>query len=200
MATNTDLTQSVATLIQELMHKPVKELSNKELRAQLLVLLQQHSLHSLTKIQLQQLHSVNHELESKDAAAPNASWQLEIPVKHNNDVHQLHLRIDREWIDEKKESESEKSNNKIKQWSVTLRFDLPTLGEFCAQLAIVNTQVSATLWAEREKTFTEVRDHVEGLRKQLESEGISVKYLQCMRGMPPQKPMALSYSLIDIST
>lgn len=200
MATNTDLTQNIVTLIQELMHKPVKELSNKELRAQLLILLQQHSVHSLAKIQLQQLHSVNHELESKDTNAPNASWQLEIPVKHNNDVHQLHVRIDREWVDEKGESESEKSTNKIKQWSVTLRFDLPTLGEFCAQLAIVNTQVSATLWAAREKTFAEVRDHVEGLRKQLESEGINVKYLQCMRGMPPQKPMALSYSLIDIST
>jgi hypothetical protein len=200
VATNTDLTQSIVTLIQELMHKSVKELSNKELRAQLLVLLQQHSVHSLVKIQLQQLHSVNHELESKDTAVPNSSWQLEIPVKHNNDVHPLHLRIDREWVDEKSESESEKSTNKIKQWSVTLRFDLPTLGEFCAQLAIVNTQVSATLWAAREKTFAEVRDHVEGLRKRLESEGINVKYLQCMRGMPPQKPMVLSYSLIDIST
>jgi hypothetical protein len=195
-----DITQSLGLLIQELMQKPAKELSNKELRTQLLVLLQQHCVHSLAKIQLQQLHSVNHELETKDTNAPNASWQLEIPVKHHNDVHHLHLRIDREWVDEKNESESDKSTHKVKQWSVTLRFDLPTLGEFCAQLAIVNTQVSATLWAAREKTFTEVREHSEDLRKQLESEGINVKYLQCMRGMPPQKPMALSYSLIDIST
>ncbi len=195
-----DIAQALGILIQELMHKPAKELSNKELRTQLLVLLQQHSLHSLAKIQLQQLHSLNHELDTKDSSTPNASWQLDIPVKHHNDVQHVHVRIDREWVDEKKETESEKSSNKIKQWSVTLRFDLPTLGEFCAQLAIINTQVSATLWAEREKTFTEVREHIEGLRKQLEGEGINVKYLQCMRGMPPQKPMALSYSLIDIST
>lgn len=195
-----EFTPTLALFIQELMHKPVKELSNKELRAQLLTLLQQHSLHSLAKIQLQQLHSLNHELETKDSATPSASWQLEIPVKHHNDVHQLHMRIDREWIDKKHESETEKNTRKIKQWSVTLRFDLPTLGEFCAQLAIINTQVSATLWAAREKTFAEVRDHIEYLRKQLEGEGINVKYLQCMRGMPPEKPMALSYSLIDIST
>jgi hypothetical protein len=186
--------------VQQLMHKPVKELSDKELRTQLLALLQQHSVHSLAKIQLQQLHSINHELETKDSATPNASWQIEIPVKQHNDVHHLHMRIDREWVDEKNESETNKNTSKIKQWSVTLRFDLPTLGEFCAQLAIVNTQVSATLWAAREKTFSEVRDHIEGLRKQLEGEGIEVKYLQCMRGMPPEKPMALSYSLIDIST
>jgi hypothetical protein len=190
----------MSLLIQELMHKPVKELSNKELRAQLLVLLQQHSVHSLVKIQLQQMHSLNHELDTKDSSTPTASWQLDLPVKHHNEVQHLHLRIDREWIDEKNETEPEKTGAKIKQWSVTLRFDLPTLGEFCAQLAIINTQVSATLWAAREQTFAEVRDHVEGLRKQLESEGIKVKYLQCMRGMPPEKPMALSYSLIDIST
>jgi hypothetical protein len=197
---NINLTQAIGMFVQQLMHKPVKELSDKELRTQLLVLLQQHSVHSLARIQLQQLHSINHELETKDSATPNASWQIEIPVKQHNDVHHLHMRIDREWVDEKNESETNKNTNKIKQWSVTLRFDLPTLGEFCAQLAIINTQVSATLWAAREKTFGEVRDHIEGLRKQLESEGIEVKYLQCMRGMPTEKPMALSYSLIDIST
>ncbi len=195
-----DIAQTLGMFVQQLMNKPVKELSDKELRTQLLVLLQQHSVHSLAKIQLQQLHSINHELETKESTTPNASWQTEIPVKQHNDVHHLHMRIDREWVDEKNKSETNKNTNKIKQWSVTLRFDLPTLGEFCAQLAIVNTQVSATLWAVREKTFGEVRDHIEGLRKQLESEGIEVKYLQCMRGMPPEKPMALSYSLIDIST
>lgn len=198
--TKQDITQVLGLFVRELMQKPVKELSNKELRTQLLVLLQQHGLHSLAKIQLQQLHSLNHELDTRDSNTPSASWQIEIPVKHHNDVHQIHLRIDREWVDEKNESQPEKSNSKIKQWSVTLRFDLPTLGEFCAQLSIVNTQVSATLWATQEKTFKEVKDHVDGLRKQLESEGIHVKFLQCMRGMPPQKPMALSYSLIDIST
>lgn len=195
-----DIAQALGDLIQELLHKPVKELSNKELRTQLLVLLQQHSVHSLAKIQLQQLHTLNHDVESKDSASKNTSWQLEIPVKNHHDVQHIHIRIDREWVDDKNENKPEKSSNKMRQWSVTLRFDLPTLGEFCAQLAIVNTQVSATLWAAREKTFTEVREHIEGLRKQLESEGINVKYLQCMRGMPPQKPMVLSYSLIDIST
>jgi hypothetical protein len=197
---SSDIAQAIGVFIQQLMQKPVKELSNKELRTQLLVLLQQHSVHSLAKIQLQQLHSINHELDTKDSTTPSASWQLDIPVKHHNEVQHLHMRIDREWIDEKNESETEKSSDKVKQWSVTLRFDLPTLGEFCAQLAIIKTQVSATLWAMQEKTFTQVREQVEGLRKQLESEGINVKYLQCIRGMPPEKPMALSYSLIDIST
>ena len=197
-----DWSQAIGVFVQQLIQKPVKELSNKELRNQLLVLLQQHSVHSLVRIQLQQLHAINHELDTKDSSTPNASWQLEIPVRHQNDVQQLHVRIDREWVDDKNESDSqtEKAGNKIKQWSVTLRFDLPTLGEFCAQLVIVDTQVSATLWAAQEKTFSQIHEQIESLRKQLESEGMNVKYLQCMRGIPPEKPMALSYSLIDVST
>lgn len=195
-----EVPSNIGLLMQQLMTKPVNELSDKDLRTQLLVLLQQHSVHSLAKIQLQQLHSLNHELESKDSSQPTSSWQLEIPVKHQNEVQQLHLRIDREWIDEKNESEKNTTVTKIKQWSVTLRFDLPKLGEFCAQLAIVEKNVSATLWATRENTFAEVKKQMEVLRGQLENEGIQVKQLQCLKGMPPLKPMALSYSLIDVST
>ncbi|MES2675099.1 MAG: flagellar hook-length control protein FliK [Pseudomonadota bacterium] len=194
------LPTDIGLLIQQLMAKPVKELSDKELRTQLLVLLQQHSSHSLAKIQLQQLANLNHEVNSKDSAQPNAVWQLDIPVRHHNEVQQLHLRMEREWVEDKNATNENKTATKIKQWSVTLRFDLPTLGEFCAQLAIIDTSVSATLWAAQESTFTQIKQQMESLRKNLETEGIEVKQLQCMKGMPPQKPMALSYSLIDIST
>jgi hypothetical protein len=190
----------IGLLIQQLMIKPVKELSDKELRTQLLILLQQQSLHSLAKIQLQQLANLNHEVNSKDSAQTNAVWQLDIPVRHQHEVQQLHVHMEREWVEDKNTTNENKTVTKIKQWSVTLRFDLPTLGEFCAQLAIIDTSVSATLWATRETTFTQVKQHMEDLRKNLETEGIQVKQLQCMKGMPPQKPMALSYSLIDIST
>ncbi len=194
------LSPELVLFIQQLMTKPVQELSDKALRTQLLVLLQQHSLHGLAKIQLQQLASLHHEVNNKEAAPTNASWQLEIPVKFLNEVSQLNLRIEREWIDDRSSASENKTTQKIKQWSVTLRFDLPTLGEFCAQLAIVNTSVSATLWADEDKTLRQISRHIDSLRQQLESEGIQVKQLQCHKGMPPQKPLALSYSLIDIST
>jgi len=196
----TEVQVDLGTFIQQLLNKPVKELSNKELRTQLLVLLQQHTLNSLAKIQLQQLHSLNHELENQDSTQTKASWQLEIPVKYHQDIHHIQLHITREWIDEKHTPERGKSYAKIKQWSVTLRFDLPTSGEFCAQLNVINTQVSATLWAAQEKTFAQTQKQMDGLRKQLENEGIQVNSLQCMRGIPPKKNLALSYSLIDIST
>ncbi len=190
----------ISLIIQQLMAKPVKELSDKELRTQLLVLIQQHSLHSLAKIQLQQLVNLNYEVNNKDSAQSNTVWQIDIPIKHHNEVQQLNLHIEREWVEDKNATAENKTATKVKQWSVTLRFDLPTLGEFCAQLTIIDNTVSATLWATRETTFTQVMEHMESLRTNLETEGIQVKQLQCIKGMPPQKPMALSYSLIDIST
>lgn len=195
-----DAALSIALLMQQLMTKPVKELSDKELRTQLLVLLQQHSVHSLAKIQLQQLHSLNQEIDKKESAQTNASWQVEVPVKHHNDVNPLHLRIDREWVDDKNQQENNGNATKVKQWTVTMRFDLPKLGELCSQFSIIDTNISVVLWAAQEKTFKQVREQMDELRKQLESEGINVRQLQCMKGMPTQKPMALSYSLIDIST
>lgn len=198
--TNNSLPIDIGLLLNQLINKPIKELSDKEIRMQLLVLLQQHSLHGLAKIQLQQLTSLNHEIERKDSVHTNSSWQFDIPVKHHNEITELHLRIDRDWNDEKYSTNDNRTNTKVKQWSVTLRFDLPTLGEFCAQLAIVDNSVSATLWATQETTIIKVRNQVDDLRKRLESEGIQVKQLQCIKGMPPEKPLSLSYSLIDVST
>ena len=206
----TNFPKDIESLLQQLLSKPLKELLNKdfsgkdasakEMRNQLLMLLQQHSVHSLAKIQLQQLHSLAEALDKKDPAAPVSSWQLDIPVKHQEHLQHIHVRIDRDWVEEKNDAETKGSAAKVKQWSVILRFDLPSLGEFCAQLAVVDTRVSATLWAAQEKTFARVAKHIEGLRQQLEQEGIEVKQLQCLRGMPPEKPLALSYSLIDVST
>jgi hypothetical protein len=193
-------TATMLTVMQQLMTKPVKELSDKELRTQLLTLLQQHSLHSLAKIQLQQLTSLQQQENSTDSMKANASWNLEIPVKYNNDVQQLHLHIRQEWIEEKSSPDRKPTIEKVKQWSVTLGFDLPTLGEFCAQFSIVNSSMSAIFWAAQDKTLREVKSHVEKLRRQLEHEGIQVTHFQCLKGMPLEKPIALGYSLIDVST
>lgn len=194
------LEPNIAVFVQQLLQKPVKELSDKELRSQLLMLLQQHSVHSLAKIQLQQLHNLNHELDSQDKPAPTSVWQTELPVKHHGEVQQLQLRIEREWVDEQNGQQAAAKPRKIKQWSVTLRFDLPKLGEFCAELTIIDTQVKATLWAAQTRTFSHLNQALQGLRQQLEQEGIDVKSLECKCGMPPTKALALSYSLIDTSS
>jgi hypothetical protein len=196
-----ELAQMLAVFIRDLINKPVKTTTAKEMRTQLLGLIQQQAQHSLAKIQLQQLQAVHQELEASDTSSPTSSWHLEIPLRHQSEVQQLQLHIAREWTEEKNENDtSAPTNTKVRQWSVTLRFDLPTLGEFCAQLAIVGEQVNATLWASCENTYEQARQRLDSLRRQLEDEGIVVKSLQCLLGMPPPKPLSLSYSLIDVST
>jgi Flagellar hook-length control protein FliK len=143
---------------------------------------------------------LQHDDKAQESAKPNASWQIEIPVKSHNDVQQLHLRIDRGWIEEQNTPERKSETTKVKQWSVTLRFDLPTRGEFCAQFSIVNSSMNATLWAAQDKTLAEIKSHLSSLRKQLEDQGIQITNLQCVKGMPPEKPITLGYSLIDVST
>lgn len=196
-----ELAQALAIFIRDLINRPTKTGAAKEIRTQLLGLIQQQSQHSLAKIQLQQLQAIHQELESRETGSQSSSWQLEIPLRHQSEVQQLQLHIARDWVEENHEGEAGKAGTtKIRQWSVTLRFDLPTLGEFCAQLAVAGEQVNATLWASRENTFEQARQQLDSLRHQLEEEGIEVKSLQCLHGMPPPKPFALSYSLIDIST
>lgn len=196
-----ELAQALAIFIRDLINRPAKAGTAKDMRTQLLGMIQQQSQHSLAKIQLQQLQAIHQELESRETGSQSSSWQLEIPLRHQAEVQQLQLHIARDWVEDKHEGEASKTGaTKIRQWSVTLRFDLPTLGEFCAQLAVIGEQVNATLWASRENTFEQARLQLDGLRRQLEEEGIEVKSLQCLHGMPPPKPLSLSYSLIDIST
>lgn len=185
--------------LQQLPQRSAPELSDKVLRTQLLMLLQQHTLGSLAKVQLQQLHTLNHQQNQADAAQPTQSWLFEIPVKQGHDVHTMEMRLQQEWIEEKQE-DGNNSEKKVRQWSVTLSFDLPDAGAFYAQLTVVNDTVSAKLWAEEEGTLKEAKIKLDNLREQLEAQGVLVKQLQCVQGTPPATTISLHYSLVDVTT
>jgi hypothetical protein len=186
-------------LLHQIPQRSAPELSNKVLRTQLLMLLQQHTLGSLAKVQLQQLHTLNHQQNQADTAQPTQSWLLEIPVKQGHDVQTMEIRLQQEWVEDEKES-SENTDKKIRQWSVTLSFKLPDAGGFYAQLTVVNDTVSAKLWAEQEGTLNEAKLKLNNLREQLEAQGVVVKQLQCVQGTPPATTISLQYSLVDVTT
>src|SRR5690606_9413386 len=98
--------------------RPQAELSNKVLRTQLLLLLHQHTLGSLAKIQLQQLHTLNHHQGQADSLQPTQSWLFDIPVRLGQDIHQLEVRIDEEWVAD--EQNPDQRDKKTRQWSVML--------------------------------------------------------------------------------
>lgn len=189
---------SALQLLQHLAARPQADLSEKVLRTQLLLLLHQHTLTSLAKVQLQQLHSLNHQQSQVDNPQPTQSWLFDIPVRYGSDIHPLEIRIDQEWVNDDKGEESQR--DKVKQWSVMLTFNLPRLGALYAQLTVLDNAVSAKLWAEEVSTLTQAQASLEQLRQQLQSQGVEVKQLQCLSGPPPSRSVSLHYALVDIKT
>jgi hypothetical protein len=206
--TPADLTQlqlslptSLPRLLQLLQfpQRPERELSDKVLRNQLLMLLHQQTLTSLAKIQLQQVQTLSHQQSSTDPTQPTQSWMLDIPIRHGQDVHNLELKLQQDWVDEDGGG-PEGSAEKIRQWSVTLSFNLPDAGGFYAQLVVIKDTVSVKLWAEHQPTLSEARLKLDNLRDQLSAQGIAVKELHCVHGKPPNAKISLHYSLVDITT
>lgn len=185
-------------LLQHLAARPNLDLSDKVLRTQLMLLLHQHTLTSLAKVQLQQLHTLNHQQSQVDSPQPTQSWLFDIPVRYGQDVHPLEIRIDQEWVNDEKNEENQR--DKVKQWSVMLSFNLPRLGGLYAQLTILDDAVSAKLWAEQTSTLAQAQASLESLRQQLQAQGVEVKQLQCVNGSPPSRSVSLNYSLVDIQT
>jgi len=178
--------------------RPQAELTDKVLRTQLLLLLHQHTLGSLAKIQLQQLHTLNHHQAQADSAQPTQSWLFDLPVRLGHDIHQLEMRVDEDWV--KDEQNPDQRDKRVRQWSVMLSFDLPQHGGFYAQLTLVNDSVSAKLWADQETTLLQAQQKLDALRQQLQSQGVEVKQLQCFKGAPPHRSISLNYALVDITT
>ena len=182
-----------------LANKQQGELSQKQLRTQLVMLMHQYTLGSIGKIQLQQVHALNHQLGQADQAQPTQSWQFEIPVRQGHEVHPLHIQMEQQWIEEQN-ANSEQNNTRVRQWNIMLGFDLPVIGQFYAQLILLGDSLSAKFWAENENTLLEAKNKIDGLKTQLEQEGIQVTQMQCVPGLPPKPKMSISYSLVDIKT
>lgn len=182
-----------------LANKQQGELSQKQLRTQLVMLMHQYTLGSIAKIQLQQVHTLNHQLGQADQTQPTQSWQFEIPVRQGQDVHPLHIHMEQQWVEEQNENAGQNST-RVRQWNVMLSFDLPVIGQFYAQLTLLGDNLSAKFWAENENTLFETKNKIDELKTQLEQEGIQITQMQCVPGLPPKPKMSFSYSLVDIKT
>lgn len=192
----------LAKLIAQLGGSNAPELSMKNLRQQLMLLIQQHTLGSLAKIQLQQLHSLNHLADQADSGAtPTQSWQLELPVRLGQDLHPLQLHLQSQWLEEADDQgKNERSGKRTRQWQVMLNFDLPDVGRVYAQLILAGENLSANFWADRTSTLEKARARLQILQTQLEQQGLKINQLLCLPGTPAQPKISLGYSLVDIKT
>src|SRR5690606_31113677 len=194
-----NLANALPQLLGLLVQKQPTELSQKQLRAQLVMLMHQYTLGSLAKIQLQQIHSLNHQQTQVDQPQPTQSWQMEIPIRQGQEVHPLNIQLEQKWVDDAEEGNN-KEVKRVRQWNVMLGFELVDLGRFYAQLGLLGERLSLKFWAEQEQTLNQVQAQLATLKEQLEQEGMQITQLQCVPGLPPTPRIALNYSLVDIKT
>ena len=197
----TQLANALPQLLGMLMQKQQPgELSQKQLRNQLVMLMHQYTLGSLAKIQLQQLHRINHQInQANEVAQPTQSWQFEIPVRTGQDITPVHIHLEQQWVEEQTD-EDNPTATRLRQWNLMMGFNLPVIGQFYAQLTLLNEQLSAKFWAEDETTLIAAKNKMDGLKTQLENRGIQVMQMQCVPGLPPKPKLSFSYSLVDIKT
>ncbi len=153
---------------------------------------------AISRITVQQVQSTAAQQGASPDAGVNNSWQIEIPIRHaDGSLHAFQIQIDEE---EHQRAGEEEDENKVKQWKVTLAFDLDPLGPMYAQIRLRDHAVSTRFWAEREATLQAVRSELDALKTKLVSLGLQVEELDCLPGAPPSRKTTFSQQLVDIRT
>ncbi|QNH03858.1 flagellar hook-length control protein FliK [Pseudomonas sp. B11D7D] len=112
------------------------------------------------------------------------TWQLELPMRHQQEVIPLQIRLQRE----EQNAKGEKNETKETLWRIDLAFDLDHLGPLQVRAQLLRGSLSSQLWAERADTASLITAELGNLRERLQATGLEVGELACSQGMPPQGP------------
>jgi Flagellar hook-length control protein FliK len=112
------------------------------------------------------------------------TWQLELPMRHQQDILPLQVKLQRE----ESNAKADKSEQKEPLWRIDLAFDLPHLGPLQVRAQLLRGSLSSQLWAERADTTHLINAELGHLRERLQAAGLVVGELACSQGMPPQGP------------
>lgn len=168
---------------------------------QVLRTLQKQVSAALASIQLRQVGSLSQQVSQTDSSTQ--SLNIDLPIKLNGEYLNLQLEFEEEWINQ--ESEDDSKPGKIKQWNVTLNFDLPDAGPLYSRVKVVggndqDRKVSVQFWAEHSATLAEVEKKLRQLHKDLTMQGVNIDKLQCLPGIPQKKFIQFNYALVDVKT
>jgi len=111
------------------------------------------------------------------------TWQLELPMRNQQDVVPLQVKLQRE----ESGAENRKEQKEV-LWRIDLAFDLDPLGPLQVQAQLLRGSLSSQLWAERAETAQLIDQELDNLRQRLLGAGLEVGELSCRQGMPPQGP------------
>lgn len=137
---------------------------------------------AVSRLQTHQLSSL---AQSQLTAEGNllTTWQLELPMRNQQDVVPLQVKLQRE-----ESGEQTRKEQKETLWRIDLAFDLEPLGPLQVQAQLLRGSLSSHLWAERAETALLIDQELDNLRQRLLGAGLEVGELSCRQGMPPQGP------------
>lgn len=189
-------TQTVHAFFQSLKSStPSKSPTHSDSAEVLLRQLSKQLLSSLARIQFHQIDSASYKTGGiSDTQSPLNTWVMDIPIVNGKHIDNLELHINHEQHTEKNTEE------KIKQWTILLMFDLHKLGKMQVQLQVVDKTVAACIWSEISSTHKTVQRDLATLQENLTLAGVNVKKIDCMLGLPTVKTSTLQQQLVDIRT
>lgn len=137
---------------------------------------------AISRLQTHQLSSL---AQTQTTAEGNllTTWQLEVPMRNQQDVVPLQIKLQRE-----EPGAEQRKEQKETLWRIDLAFDLDPLGPLQVQAQLLRGSLSSQLWAERETTAQLIDAELDNLRQRLLAAGLDVGELSCRQGMPPQGP------------
>lgn len=112
------------------------------------------------------------------------TWQLELPMRHQQEIIPLQIKLQRE----EGNAKGQKNEQKETLWRIDLAFDLEHLGPLQVRAQLLRGSLSSQLWAERVETTALINAELGNLRERLQAAGLEVGELACSQGMPPQGP------------
>ena len=127
----------------------------------------------LARIQFNQLQS----LQQSEGQRP--SWLLELPVRQpDGEITTLELEI-------QQDREEDEKSQKPAIWTISLSFELQSLGAIRAGLTLVgDNQVGVSLWANNSDTVELFEQHKQQLQQGMEKAGLQVSRVGCQLGLP----------------
>lgn len=147
---------------------------------------------AVSRLQTHQLSSLAQSQIGPDGALLT-TWQLELPMRNQQDLVPLQVKVQREDPQQKSAGEAKET-----LWRVDLAFDLDPLGPLQVQAQLAHGSLSSRLWAERGVTAELIDGELQTLRERLTAAGLTVGELSCRQGTPPQGPRtALEQRWVD---
>ncbi len=143
---------------------------------------------AVSRLQSHQLSSLEQSGMSDDGKVLT-TWQLEIPMRNQQEIVPLQVRVQREdEPDEPRQQAEQTPEQRDPLWRVELAFDLDPLGPLQIQAQLLRGSLSGQLWAQWPATAQLIDSQLGSLRERLLAQGLAVTELQCHQGTPPQGP------------